>query len=80
MIYKFKLIEVFIGKNCGLLVSKNYQKEILVAIVQLEDYNLNFYLLEVKELLNGNWRLIYIISQDLLWIENFLLVKLGEIY
>ena len=59
MIDKSKLIEVLTGKNRGLLASKNHQKEILAAIAQLEDYNPNPHPLETKELLNGNWRLIY---------------------
>ena len=80
MINKSKLIEVLTGKNRGLLASKNHQKEILAAIAQLEDYNPNPHPLEAKELLNGNWRLIYTTSQDLLRIDNFPLLKLGEIY
>ncbi len=80
MIYKSKLIEILTGKNRGLLASKNDQQEILAAIAQLEDYNPNLRPLEVKELLNGNWRLLYTTSQELLRIDNFPFLKLGEIY
>ncbi len=80
MIYKSKLIEILTGKNRGLLASKNDQKEILAAIAQLEDYNPNLRPLEAKELLNGNWRLLYTSSQELLRIDNFPFLKLGDIY
>jgi len=80
MIYKSKLIEILTGKNRGLLASKNDGKEILAAIAQLEDYNPNRHPLEAKELLNGNWKLLYTTSQELLRIDNFPFLKLGEIY
>ncbi|MGD1808600.1 PAP/fibrillin family protein [Dapis sp. BLCC M126] len=80
MIYKSKLIEILTGKNRGLLASKNDQKEILAAIAQLEDYNPNLRPFEAKELLNGNWRLLYTSSQELLRIDNFPFLKLGDIY
>lgn len=80
MIYKSKLIEILTGKNRGLLASKDDQQEILAAIAQLEDYNPNLRPLEAKELLNGNWRLLYTSSQELLRIDNFPFLKLGDIY
>ncbi len=80
MIYKSKLIEILTGKNRGLLASKNDRQEILAAIAQLEDYNPNLRPFEAKELLNGNWRLLYTTSQELLRIDNFPFLKLGDIY
>ena len=80
MIYKSKLIEILTGKNRGLLASKNDRQEILGAIAQLEDYNPNLRPLDAKELLNGNWRLLYTSSQELLRIDNFPFLKLGDIY
>ncbi len=80
MIYKTKLIETLTGKNPGLLATESDQKAILAAIVQLEDYNPNPRPFEAKELLNGNWRLLYTTSQELLGIDNFPFLKLGEIY
>ncbi|NEQ39026.1 MAG: fibrillin [Okeania sp. SIO3I5] len=80
MIYKSELIEILTGKNRGLLASKNDGKEILAAIAQLEDYNPNLRPFETKELLNGNWRLLYTTSQELLRIDKFPFLKLGEIY
>ncbi|MEM1172661.1 MAG: PAP/fibrillin family protein [Cyanobacteria bacterium P01_H01_bin.35] len=80
MIYKSKLIEILTGKNRGLLATKNDRQEILAAIAQLEDYNPNLRPFEAKELLNGNWRLLYTSSQELLRIDNFPFLKLGDIY
>ncbi|NEO54278.1 MAG: fibrillin [Okeania sp. SIO3B5] len=80
MIYKSRLIETITGKNRGLLASKNDQQVILAAIAQVEDYNPNPRPLEAKELLNGNWRLLYTTSQELLRIDSFPFLKLGEIY
>ncbi len=80
MIYKSKLIEILTGKNRGLLATKNDRQEILAAIAQLEDCNPNLRPFEAKELLNGNWRLLYTSSQELLRIDNFPFLKLGDIY
>ena len=80
MIYKSRLIETLAGKNRGLLASKNDQQVILAAIAQVEDYNPNPCPFEAKELLNGNWRLLYTTSQELLRIDSFPFLKLGEIY
>ncbi|NER03478.1 MAG: fibrillin [Okeania sp. SIO3C4] len=80
MIYKSRLIETLTGKNRGLLASKNDQQVILAAIAQVEDYNPNPCPFEATELLNGNWRLIYTTSQELLRIDSFPFLKLGEIY
>ncbi|MGK7923554.1 MAG: PAP/fibrillin family protein [Trichodesmium sp.] len=80
MIYKSQLIEIITGKNRGLLASTNEKKAILAAIAQLEDYNPHPRPFEVKELLDGNWRLLYTTSQELLGIDKFPLLKLGNIY
>ena len=80
MIYKLKLIEALAAKNRGLLANKSEQKAILAAIAQLEDYNPNPRPFEATELLNGNWRLLYTTSQELLRIDNFPFLKLGQIY
>ncbi|MDY7003511.1 MAG: PAP/fibrillin family protein [Cyanobacteriota bacterium] len=80
MIYKYRLIETLTGKNRGLLASKNDQQVILAAIAQVEGYNPNPCPFEAKELLDGNWRLLYTTSQELLRIDSFPFLKLGEIY
>ncbi|NET41333.1 PAP/fibrillin family protein [Okeania sp. SIO2B3] len=80
MIYKSRLIETLTGKNRGLLANKYDQQVILAAIAQVEDDNPNPCPFEAKELLNGNWRLLYTTSQELLRIDSFPFLKLGEIY
>lgn len=80
MILKSRLLEAIAGKNRGLLATVTEQKAILAAIAQLEDYNPNPNPLEATELLDGNWRLLYTSSQELLGIDRFPLLALGQIY
>lgn len=80
MIGKSKLLEAIAGKNRGLLASELEQKAILSAIAQLEDYNPTPNPVEATELLDGNWRLLFTTSQELLGIDKFPLLRLGQIY
>ncbi|MDY6802405.1 MAG: PAP/fibrillin family protein [Cyanobacteriota bacterium] len=80
MIGKSRLLEAIAGKNRGLLATATEQKAILAAIAQLEDYNPTPNPLEATALLDGNWRLLYTTSQELLGIDRFPLLKLGQIY
>ena len=80
MIDKSQLLEAIAGKNRGLLATSLEKKAILAAIAQLEDYNPTPNPLEATELLDGNWRLLYTTSQELLGIDRFPLLKLGPIY
>jgi len=80
MISKSRLLEAIAGKNRGLLATETEKKAILAAIAQLEDYNPNPNPLEATELLDGNWRLLYTSSQELLGIDRFPLLGLGQIY
>lgn len=77
---KTALLETIAGKNRGLLASETDKKAILAAVAQLEDINPNPRPLEAIELLDGNWRLLYTTSQELLGIDNIPLYKLGQIY
>lgn len=77
---KDTLLEAIAGKNRGLLATDTDKLAILAAIAQLEDYNPTPRPVEASELLNGNWRLIYTTSQNLLNLDQFPLVKLGQIY
>ena len=67
-------------KNRGLLVGGNEQKTILAAIEQLEKLNPTPQPLKATKLLEGDWRLLYTTSQDLLRIDQFPMLKLGAIY
>ncbi|MGF1491085.1 MAG: PAP/fibrillin family protein [Microcoleaceae cyanobacterium] len=77
---KATLLELIAGKNRGLLATEPDKRVILAEIAQLEDYNPNQNPLEAKELLDGNWRLLYTTSQELLGIDRFPLYQLGQIY
>ena len=77
---KAELLGAIAGKNRGLLADEIEKVAILSAVAQLEDYNPNPNPLEAKELLNGDWRLLYTTSRGLLGIENIPLLQLGQIY
>jgi PAP_fibrillin len=80
MIGKTALLEAIAGKNRGILASDLDRQAILAAIAQLEDCNPTPRPLEASELLDGNWRLLYTTSQELLGIDRFPLLRLGQIY
>ena len=80
MIKKSELLELIAGKNRGLLATASDKQAILSAIAQLEDYNPTPRPVEAAELLNGDWRLLYTTSRALLGLDNFPLLKLGQIY
>ncbi|MEG4443191.1 PAP/fibrillin family protein [Microcoleus sp. AT9_B5] len=80
MLKKSALLEIIAGKNRGLLATASDQQVILSAIAQLEDYNPTPRPVEAAELLNGDWRLLYTTSRELLNLDSFPLVKLGQIY
>ena len=77
---KAKLLEAIAGKNRGLLATEVDKQAILVAVSQLEERNPNPKPFEALDLLEGNWRLLYTSSDELLRIDNFPLLKLGQIY
>ncbi|MEO1146577.1 MAG: PAP/fibrillin family protein [Cyanobacteria bacterium J06638_22] len=80
MIRKVELLEAIAGRNRGIIATQTDQTAILSAIARLEDENPNPRPLEAKETLNGNWRLLYTSSEELLRIDRFPLLKLGQIY
>ncbi|MBD1939422.1 PAP/fibrillin family protein [Microcoleus sp. FACHB-68] len=80
MIGKSDLLEIIAGKNRGLLATETDKLAILAAVAQLEDRNPTPRPVEAAELLDGNWRLLYTTSRGLLGIDQFPLLKLGQIY
>ena len=80
MTKKSELLEAIAGKNRGLLASEIDNVNVLSAIQQLEDQNPTPRPLEAKDLLEGNWRLLYTTSRDILGIDRFPLLNLGQIY
>lgn len=77
---KAELLEAIAGKNRGLLATEIDNVRVLSAIQQLEDYNPTPKPIEAKELLEGNWRLLYTTSKGILGLDRFPLFKLGQIY
>ena len=80
MTKKSELLEAIAGKNRGLLASEIDNVRVLSAIQQLEDQNPTPKPLEAKDLLEGNWRLLYTTSREILGIDRFPLLNLGQIY
>lgn len=80
MLGKTTLLEILAGKNRGLLATEADQQAILAAVAQLEDRNPTPQPLAATDLLEGNWRLLYTSSQGLLRLDQFPLLKLGQIY
>lgn len=80
MIGKAALLEAIAGTNRGLLTSDSDRQGVLAAIAQLEDRNPTPRPLEAISLLDGDWRLIYTTSRGILGIDQFPLLKLGQVY
>lgn len=77
---KAELLEAIAGKNRGLLANEIDNVRVLSAIQQLEDSNPTPQPLKAKELLEGDWRLLYTTSKGILGLDRFPLFKLGQIY
>jgi hypothetical protein len=77
---KAELLEAIAGKNRGLLANEIDNVRVLSAIQQLEDTNPTTQPVEAKDLLNGDWRLLYTTSKSILGLDRFPLFKLGQIY
>lgn len=77
---KNELLSAIAGKNRGLLVNEIDKVAILAAIANLEDRNPTPNPLERPDLLQGNWRLLYTTSRELLGLNRFPLLQLGQIY
>ncbi|OAB58949.1 fibrillin [Phormidium willei BDU 130791] len=80
MIYKDDLMRAIAGRNRGLAASDTDKTAILSAIARLEDRNPTPRPLEAPALLDGNWRLLYTTSRELLNIDRFPFYNLGDIY
>ncbi|MFN6563075.1 MAG: PAP/fibrillin family protein [Nostoc sp. ChiSLP01] len=80
MLGKTALIDAIAGTNRGLLATQTQKQAILAAIANLEDFNPTPRPVEAKELLDGNWRLLYTTSKALLNLDGLPLCKLGQIY
>ncbi|MEB3829984.1 PAP/fibrillin family protein [Phormidium sp. CCY1219] len=77
---KMKLLRAIAGKNRGLLASPEEKIEILNAIADLEAQNPTESPTEARDLLGGDWRLLYTTSGDLLNLDLPPIIGLGQIY
>jgi hypothetical protein len=77
---KARLLEAVAGKNRGLLATETDRVKVLSAIEQVEDHNPTANPLAAKELLEGNWRLLYTTSRGILGLDRLPLLQLGQIY
>jgi hypothetical protein len=80
MTAKATLLEAIAGQNRGLLSSASSKQLILTRVAELEAQNPTLRPIEALDQLNGDWRLLYTTSDDLLRIDQFPLFKLGQIY
>jgi len=80
MLGKSALLEAIAGQNRGLLDTATDQQAILAKVAVLEERNPTPQPLSAVDKLDGNWRLLYTTSRDLLRIDQVPLLKLGQIY
>jgi PAP_fibrillin len=80
MMIKGNLLRELADKNRGINATETDKQFIRSLVAQLEECNPNPKPLEVPQLLDGNWRLLYTTSQELLGLNNIPLFKLGNIY
>lgn len=77
---KAQLLEAIAGKNRGLLANEMDKVKVLSILEKLEDHNPTPKPLEAGELLDGDWRLLYTSSREILNIGKFPLLQLGQVY
>ncbi len=77
---KNALFEAIAPVNRGLTISDEQRKAIFSAIAYLEESNPTPKPTEAADLLTGDWRLLFTTSQDLLGLDRFPGIKLGQIY
>ncbi|KOR35397.1 MULTISPECIES: PAP/fibrillin family protein [Planktothricoides] len=77
---KRALLEAIADKNRGLQATTAQKEAIQTAISQLELSNPHPRPVQRLDLLDGDWRLVYTTSRELLNIDRLPLAKLGNIY
>jgi hypothetical protein len=80
MIGKAELLDAIANKNRGLSATDSDRKNIMAAIVRLEERNPTPRPVEAPDLLNGDWRLLYTDSRGVLGINQVPLLQLGQVY
>ncbi|NET34279.1 MAG: fibrillin [Cyanothece sp. SIO1E1] len=77
---KAKLIQAIAGTNRGIFASATEKQSILDAVAQLENHNPTANPVEATDLLGGTWRLLYTTNAEILGIDRYPLLKLGQVY
>ncbi|MEO1429110.1 MAG: PAP/fibrillin family protein [Cyanobacteria bacterium J06632_19] len=77
---KTALLELITGKNLGTNATETDKQAIHSAIANLEDFNPTPSPLEASDLLEGDWRLLYTTSSELLNLNRIPLTNLSQIY
>lgn len=80
MLEKTDLLDAIAPTNRGLLAAPEQKEDILNKVARLETCNPTPMPLQATDLLNGNWQLLYTTSTELLGIDRFPLLALGNIY
>lgn len=80
MLEKTDLLDAIASTNRGLLAAPEQKQDILEKVARLEACNPTPMALKATDLLNGNWQLLYTTSAELLGIDRFPLLMLGNIY
>lgn len=80
MSYKETLFAAIAPVNRGLEITEVQKQAIFAAIAYMEESNPTPKPTEAAELLSGNWRLLFTTSRDLLGLDRFPGIKLGQIY
>jgi hypothetical protein len=80
MLGKLELLAMLAAKNRGLLATESEKQAIAIAVAQLEDDNPTPRPMEALDWLEGNWRLVYTTSRELLRLDRVPGWRLGEIY
>ncbi len=80
MTQKLALLEAIAGKDRGLLATETEKQAIMIAIAHLEDRNPTPRPLDAPSRLDGDWRLLYTTSRELLGLGRIPLARLGQIY
>jgi len=80
MLGKEDLLAAIASTNRGILASSEQQSVIQAAATRLEEQNPNPSPTASGDLLDGDWRLLYTTSTELLGIDRFPLLDLGQIY
>jgi PAP_fibrillin len=80
MTEKEALLEAIAPLNRGILATESDRATVNHLIEKLETINPHPQPLEAKEILDGNWRLLYTTNREILGLGRFPLLQLGNVY